>query len=1162
MPFDRVVGFDQLADGGEKFPEEVRDELIAYLEAANEAARVALSAVGKADLPLNVLDFGADPTGNDECTAAFVAAFDEGINTGRAVYTPAGEFRFDAKISTPGGLTWVWDPNTVLIKNFAGTVGDRVNNCLIVNESAPVGADIVNGNGWEPDEYDEDITIQCNGGRVRHASGAMIGGGFYMVGVRRLRMSDAVVEHSRQDWAYTFAGEDIVCDNLATEVPEDTAAVLEDGIHILQGRRMTFNNPNIVAGDDAFAFGANYNTAISDIKVNGGRLKSWKAHSISFYQYRAGITSAFAPPTTKIKNIYINGVNAESGILRNGLIFGTLDYILGTAQAGAASTITLAATASAEDDFYTGCRITTTGGTGSGQVGTITDYVGSTKVATVSPDWGVTPDATTTYSIAGALLQNVHISIASFVGGDQDDHDGTLPNGIKLINAKDVYVSDIEVRNSIRDSFYFEDIVGKLVLNDISNTDPQSVNTTFYALRVLRCPDVVTHGGSLTRSVTQVVRVEDSNLTVNGTELSGMGNATAAFRLLNTSGKTTQLTANGAKFVRALGATTSRAVQNEGTGCSYVLNNCDFTQCDVMVVDSAAPAYGVIRGAIPSSLQTITATASDATPSVRGANVLVTANAVATTITDLDDGYEGQVVTVQIADANTTVDFTGTNLKGNAGHDWSPASGDAMVCTRRGSSWYCGVQNLAAANDLWARDITIGDQAILPQSATLESYNTTDLTDYERVRAFWSSNIFTIASEQGGAGSQRSIQIGASPTTLTVGAGAGVTVRRNNTSVTPLFNVTSTGLLASSGTQVASQIDPTINQSGTAGYTALLVNPTESATGSGSKLLADFQVGGVSKASIDHAGAVAAGSVSTADLAVSGAVVAGSLSLTTDLAVTDGGTGRATGATAYGLIAAGTTATNPQQTVATGAAGDVLVSGGAGALPAFTTPTGTDAPVKATAPTLSAVTLGGANILPQNATLAYHNQSDQTTNYERGRLFWSSNIFTLAVENGGSGTLRTFQINVAPTTLTVGGSSVGATIARNSSAIPTLLRATSTGLTASSGTQTPVVIDPTINQSSTAGYSALYINPTESATGSGNKRLIDAAVAGTSKFTVDNAGTVTVSGTTATIRAGTATPEGAVTAAVGSMFLRTDGGAATTLYIKESGAGNTGWVAK
>lgn len=43
---------------------------------------------------------------------------------------------------------------------------------------------------------------------------------------------------------------------------------------------------------------------------------------------------------------------------------------------------------------------------------------------------------------------------------------------------------------------------------------------------------------------------------------------------------------------------------------------------------------------------------------------------------------------------------------------------------------------------------------------------------------------------------------------------------------------------------------------------------------------------------------------------------------------------------------------------------------------------------------------------------------------------------------------------------------------------------------------------------------------------------------------------------------GTGTPEGAVTAPVGSFFSRTDGGAATTLYVKESGAGNTGWIAK
>jgi hypothetical protein len=43
---------------------------------------------------------------------------------------------------------------------------------------------------------------------------------------------------------------------------------------------------------------------------------------------------------------------------------------------------------------------------------------------------------------------------------------------------------------------------------------------------------------------------------------------------------------------------------------------------------------------------------------------------------------------------------------------------------------------------------------------------------------------------------------------------------------------------------------------------------------------------------------------------------------------------------------------------------------------------------------------------------------------------------------------------------------------------------------------------------------------------------------------------------------GAGTPEGAVTAVVGSLFLRSDGGAGTSLYVKETGTGNTGWVGK
>ena len=51
-------------------------------------------------------------------------------------------------------------------------------------------------------------------------------------------------------------------------------------------------------------------------------------------------------------------------------------------------------------------------------------------------------------------------------------------------------------------------------------------------------------------------------------------------------------------------------------------------------------------------------------------------------------------------------------------------------------------------------------------------------------------------------------------------------------------------------------------------------------------------------------------------------------------------------------------------------------------------------------------------------------------------------------------------------------------------------------------------------------------------------------------------------GSAVIIQGGNGDPEGVVTASVGSLWLRANGAAGTTFYVKESGTGNTGWVAK
>lgn len=71
----------------------------------------------------------------------------------------------------------------------------------------------------------------------------------------------------------------------------------------------------------------------------------------------------------------------------------------GTAQAGAATSITLRATASAVNDAFVGMPIKLTGGTGSGQWNVISAYNGTPKVATVLHAWATNPDITTTYDI-------------------------------------------------------------------------------------------------------------------------------------------------------------------------------------------------------------------------------------------------------------------------------------------------------------------------------------------------------------------------------------------------------------------------------------------------------------------------------------------------------------------------------------------------------------------------------------------------------------------------------------------------------------------------------------------------------------------------------------------------------------------------------------------
>lgn len=138
--------------------------------------------------------------------------------------------------------------------------------------------------------------------------------------------------------------------------------------------------------------------------VRGATDASWTASTITFDSiplYAFTITTT--NPTGTVTPSTVSGKITLTG---SGNVFH--DGRTGTAQAGTSTTITLDASALANDDIYNGSTITITGGTGVGQVRVISDYVGSTKVATVSVAFATTPDNTSLFSVASQVGQYVN----------------------------------------------------------------------------------------------------------------------------------------------------------------------------------------------------------------------------------------------------------------------------------------------------------------------------------------------------------------------------------------------------------------------------------------------------------------------------------------------------------------------------------------------------------------------------------------------------------------------------------------------------------------------------------------------------------------------------------------------------------------------------------
>jgi len=144
-------------------------------------------------------------------------------------------------------------------------------------------------------------------------------------------------------------------------------------------------------------------------------------------------------------------------------------------------------------------------------------------------------------------------------------------------------------------------------------------------------------------------------------------------------------------------------------------------------------------------------------------------------------------------------------------------------------------------------------------STGIAFYNTADqTTNFERVIGSWNANVWSITTASGGTGVLRQIRFGNTYYFQSdVNANSGnpkVSIAGSGSTSTNFLNIGGVTLSGSSGTQYSVRIANTVNQTGSAAYTDLLINRTETAVGTGAQLLLDLQVGGNSKFRVDNTG--------------------------------------------------------------------------------------------------------------------------------------------------------------------------------------------------------------------------------------------------------------------------------------------------------------------
>jgi hypothetical protein len=322
--------------------------------------------------------------------------------------------------------------------------------------------------------------------------------------------------------------------------------------------------------------------------------------------------------------------------------------------------------------------------------------------------------------VDGNTVQNTHSAAKTFL-------QTLAPGGIGAVNVSRVTITNNRVRTcgmegiTVRDPNALGDSEGYAVVanNDVSDVTRSGIEIKERGRVTIsnNTVDGVTREGIYIQNTTtkragiSVIGNQVSNVTRHGMDINFCDTLTVSGNNVRTTGITGMVITN-CDDVSVIG----NVVNDHTTRGIQIASSCSRGVVDGNVIRGDGSSTEGIRldanvKAGPNNVITNCSTAwvgsykpsralpvNDTTPSVLDGRVFVTANSSATTISMFDDGEDGQEISILFRDTNTTIDFTGTQLSGNAGVDWTPATNDSMRCVydKTLNRWFCEISDNTA----------------------------------------------------------------------------------------------------------------------------------------------------------------------------------------------------------------------------------------------------------------------------------------------------------------------------------------------------------------------------------------------------------------------------------------------------------------------------------